>query len=147
MRIEVLWEQLIEKGLNHLVLDISDHIRADGLAVGTLQDRAYRIRYHIGCDAGWNVQHFSISNLLDHSEVSVTRHGNAWLDADGHAIETLDGCSDVDIMVTPFTNSLPIRRLRLAEGQSKELAVVYVKAPDWRLSRFEQRYTCISQKE
>ncbi len=147
MRIEVLWEQVIEKRLDHLVLVINDHITADGLAVGKLQDNAYRIRCHIVCDARWNVQQFSIRNLLDDSVASVTRHGNAWLDTGRHVIETLDACSDVDIMVTQFTNTLPIRRLGLAQGQAKELAVVYVKAPDWSLSRMEQRYTCISWNE
>ena len=42
-----------------------------------------------------------------------------------HRIE-LDGCYDVDLACTPFTNSLPIRRLPLHVGDSAELPVVTV---------------------
>ena len=38
----------------------------------------------------------------------------------------LDGCYDVDLPVTPFTNTLPIRRLPLHVGDTAELRVVYI---------------------
>jgi len=41
MRIEVLWEQLIDKGLEHLILQQGTQIEAEGLIVGMLQDVAY----------------------------------------------------------------------------------------------------------
>ena len=56
----------------------------------------------------------------------------------------LDGAIDVDIMATPFTNTLPIRRLDLAERQSADIQVAYVSVPDLTLSLARQRYTCLS---
>ena len=38
----------------------------------------------------------------------------------------LDGCYDIDLACTPFTNTLPIRRLPLHVGDSAELPVVTV---------------------
>ena len=48
-----------------------------------------------------------------------------WTGPDGRAILYLKGCEYVDISETPFTNSLPIRRLGLAPGGSAEITVAY----------------------
>ena len=145
MKIEVLWEQLIDKGLEHLILQQGAQIEAEGLIVGMLKDAAYRIQYRIVCDVKWNTQRVIAKDLLNNKEFTLTRSGDEWLDEQNHVIESLRGCSDVDIMVTPFTNTLPIKRLNLKQSDSKEIAVVYVSVPDLNLSRFEQRYTCLSK--
>ena len=55
----------------------------------------------------------------------------------------LDGCIDVDISATPFTNTLPIRRLGLEPGESEELAVTYVRVPELLVGAERQRYSCL----
>jgi hypothetical protein len=59
------------------------------------------------------------------------------------ALPSLDGCLDVDLSATPFTNTLPIRRLNWQPGQSVELRMVYVDVPSLHLSVYPQRYTCL----
>src|SRR6185295_5729773 len=145
MRIEVLWEQLIDKGLEHLILQHGAQIEAEGLIVGVLSGAAYRVQYRIVCDVKWNTQSLRVKDLLNHKEFTITRRADEWLDEQNRAIEPLRGCSDVDIQVTPFTNTLPIKRLSLKPGESKEIAVVYVSVPGLVLSKFEQRYTCLSK--
>jgi uncharacterized protein len=145
MKTEVLWEQLIDRGLEHLILDQGVQIVADGLVVGMLEDVAYRLQYQIVCDVKWNTQKVSVKDLLRSKEFVLIRSGNEWLDEQNQAIEVLRGCTDVDIRVTPFTNTLPIKRLSLKPGEAKEIAVVYINAPELGLSKFEQRYTCLSK--
>ena len=53
----------------------------------------------------------------------------------------LRDCIDVDITATPFTNTLPINRLRLAPGQSADISVVYVTTPGLDISVSAQRYS------
>jgi hypothetical protein len=142
---EVLWNQLIGGGSEHLILRPGSTIEADGLAVGRLNEDAYRIRYQIVCDANWNVQKVSVKNLLSGQTFALTKSRDGWLDEQGRPAESLRGCSDVDIMVTPFTNTLSIRRLNLAIGEVKEMAVVYVRVPELSLSRLKQRYTCLEK--
>ena len=147
MKTEVLWEQLIDKGLEHLILDQETQIRAEGLVLGMLEDVAYRVQYQIVCDAAWNTQRVIVKDLLNGKEFALTRNGDEWLDEQDDVIETLRGCTDVDIRVTPFTNTLPIKRLNLQPGESAEIAVVYVNVPGLSLSKFEQRYTCLSKEQ
>jgi hypothetical protein len=53
----------------------------------------------------------------------------------------LSGCLDVDISATPFTNTLPIRRLGERLQQRTGIAVVYIPVPSLELARADQAYT------
>ncbi len=148
MKLEVLWRQLAGIGAEHLVLNMDDGIRADSLSVGEIEGTAYRIHYVIECDDAWNVQRLQIEDLL-HGKVGILSRSadNLWTDGDGNALGFLGDCTEVDIMITPFTNTLPIRRLDLQPGWSKDISVAYIALPGLHLSRSEQRYTCVARDE
>ncbi len=148
MKLEVLWRQLAGIGAEHLVLSMDGGIRADSLSVGEIESTAYRIHYLIECDDAWNVQRMQIEDLL-HWKVGILSRSadDHWTDGNGNVLGLLDGCSEVDIMITPFTNTLPIRRLDLQPGWSKDISVAYIALPGLRLSRSEQRYSCLSRDE
>ena len=44
---------------------------------------------------------------------------------------------------TPFTNTLPIRRLALQPGSSATLNMLYIAIPQMHIEVAEQRYTCL----
>src|SRR3989442_7943903 len=44
---------------------------------------------------------------------------------------------------TPFTNTLPVRRLGLRPGETADLPVAWVIVPGLRVERARQRYTCL----
>lgn len=48
---------------------------------------------------------------------------------------------DVDLAISPSTNTLPIRRLHLVPGEEREIDVVYVEFPTLCVRRGRQRYT------
>jgi uncharacterized protein len=48
---------------------------------------------------------------------------------------------DVDLGFTPATNTLPIRRLALAIGQSTPARSAWLRFPELRLEPLEQTYT------
>jgi len=146
VKTEVIWQQLIEGGTEHLILRQGARIAAEGLAVGVLQGAVYRIQYQIVCNAAWHVARVKIRDLLNRKEIAFYPGPEGrWIHDPGPAFDALQRCTDVDIMVTPFTNTLAIRRLNLAPGESREIAVVYVRVPGLDLSSLEQRYTCLSQ--
>jgi hypothetical protein len=59
----------------------------------------------------------------------------------GEELPTLGQCSDIDLAVTPATNTLPIRRLNLEVGLSREVTAAWLKFPDLTLEILPQRYT------
>ncbi len=52
-----------------------------------------------------------------------------------------EGLADIDLGISPATNTLPLRRLSLAVGQKAELTALWVRFPDLSLARLNQRYT------
>jgi hypothetical protein len=73
----------------------------------------------------------------------LTDGGGSWTTESGRTIPSLKGCLDVDLSATPFTNTLPIRRLALQPGTSATLSVVYIAVPQMRVQATQQRYTCL----
>ncbi len=51
----------------------------------------------------------------------------------------------MDISTTPFTNTLPIRRLDLDPGESQEIRVAYVDVPGMAVRPERQRYACLER--
>ena len=148
MKLEVLWRQLIGIGAEHLILTEDDEIRADGMAVGEIRSTAYRIHYELVCDTKWNLRQLVMRDLIGGQAMRLLRlRDGRWLGESDHEIQALAGCTDVDIMITPFTNTLPIRRLSWELAQSRDIAVAYISVPELSVSRMDQRYTCLSQDE
>lgn len=149
MKLEVFWQQLVGTGSEHLILDTGGMIHADSIAIGELDGNSYRIRYEIDCDAGWSVQRLRIEDLQSEKVLVLRRESNEhWFDEAGHLLPELSGCTEVDIMVTPFTNTLPIKRLNLKPGETREILVAYVQViPELTLSSRGQRYTFVSLGE
>lgn len=70
--------------------------------------------------------------------------GRWWVD--GVHVPALDGFLDVDLGVTPATNTLPIRRLGLAVGGHANLTAAWVRFPELTVSPLAQRYTRLDHR-
>src|SRR5258708_13894080 len=133
-------------GLEHLHMSPSnDRIATDSIIIGIEDHIPYRSWYEMVCDTNWKVRELGLILLSSRSRsIKIRSDGEGhWTTISGEPVSSLDGCIDVDISVTPFTNTLPIRRLALSPGQSAELQVVYVTIPEMELKPARQRYTCL----
>lgn len=130
------------RGLEHLSLQIGDDvIVADGIVVGEDAARRFGCSYRICCDAHWQVRSVEV-HVAGGASIVLTSDGRGnWRDGDGLAQPRLAGCIDVDISATPFTNTLPIRRLGPGLAARTTIAVAYFLLPELELSRAEQAYT------
>jgi hypothetical protein len=145
MKRQVMWSRLDAPGMEHLALILRhDEVAADGMVLGVEDDAAFRLRYTVRCDSRWRVRRVEVSFVDGGRGLSLTADGEGrWFDESGAALPALDGCVDVDITATPLTNTLPIRRLALKQGESADIKVAYVTIPELRVTPDEQRYTCL----
>ena len=139
------WRPAEGGGLEHLVLaEGPDGVRAESVVIGTDDGGPFAIRYGLACDAGWRVRALEVVSIGDGRRIAVRADGAGyWTDEAGAALPALDGAIDVDIAATPFTNTLPIRRLGLAAGQAAEIVTAYVSVPALGVAPDPQRYTCL----
>jgi uncharacterized protein len=146
MERNIMWIPWSEPGLEHLrLLQQNGTILADSIILGVSKRMPFRLLYEITCDSHWNVRELSLTLWSGkRKSIKILADGQGhWSTHTGDPIPSLDGCVDVDISATPFTNTLPIRRLALRPGQSVELLVAYVLIPEMELMTDRQRYTCL----
>jgi uncharacterized protein len=136
------WTNSDGAGLEHLVLrGAGEEIVAESVVIGTADSRSFALRYRIDCDSSWRVRKVAL-HLLRGNEIALTSDGRGtWFDKSRREQRKLSGAIDVDISATPFTNTLPIRRLKLRDGESKEITAVYFLVPELKVSLDRQRYT------
>ena len=140
------WRDWSGEGLEHLVLrEGSDGIRAEAVVLGADDDgTTFALGYRVLCDADWRARRLEVSLVGSDGEIDLSGDGaGRWTDRSGAPLPHLDGAIDVDITATPFTNTLPIRRLGLRSGQAEVIEVVYVEVPALTVTRSRQRYTCL----
>jgi hypothetical protein len=145
---DVLWTPWDGVGLEHLRLTLrSDRVSVDSLVIAAHDGQLYRVNYEVRCDVRWRVRELHITARTADTITSLTLNGDGqghWHSPAGAPLAELDGCVDVDLAFSPFTNTLPIRRLALQPGDAVELAVVYVALPTLAPVRDGQRYTCLA---
>jgi uncharacterized protein len=148
MNRQVYWELREGIGLEHLHLIGAPHgYLADGAIIRHFENMPYRVTYKITMDTGWQVMEARIRSMGEDPRtihLKSDRAGN-WTDEEGVVLQDIYGCSEIDITFTPFTNTLPIRRLNLGEGQSQTIDVAYIDIQDMSVRPVKQRYTCLER--
>ena len=125
----------------------NETILVDSVVIGFEGRSPFRLHYHIRCDIHYQVQQVDL-DLAGHPPIMVSTDGAGhWFDTHHQPIPALDGCVDIDISATPFTNTLPIRRLDWQGGQSRSLDMVYIRIPELTIERATQQYTCLEKNE
>jgi uncharacterized protein len=144
MRRDLMWAQVDQPGLEHLqLIEDGDGSGVGSVVIGIIDNTPFHLRYQIYCDANWTVHEVALQSS-EGSGLNLQSDGKGrWTTGAGALLPALDGCIDVDIRATPFTNTLPIRRLALKPGQSAEILVAYIKVPDLEFMPKSQRYTCL----
>lgn len=144
---EVMWMPVNGPGLEHLWLaQRDDGASVNGMVIAMADGVPFRLRYTIICDSGWRVHDVRFAVWRQAAEgISVFQSDGEgrWMTENGDPLPQLDGCIDIDLSATPFTNTLPIRRLGLEPGQSAEIDAVYFRLPSAAPRPMHQRYTCL----
>ena len=152
---DVLWAAWDGRGFEHLALSTEPGgVRADSVIIAVDDDgRPYRARYVVECDMGWVLRRARIEVLEEPARVMPARvievqadGRGGWTDAVTGASLPLDGCVDVDVYPSPFTNTFPIRRLpEPAVGRPVVLEVAWVLLPELTVQVARQEYTLLAR--
>ena len=104
---------------------------------------AARLHYVIDCDAEWRTRSAVIDGQAGGVPVrfALGADGEGNWTRDGTPVPELAGGLDVDLGFTPATNTLPVRRLSLAVGESASVRSAWLRFPELRLEPLEQTYT------
>ena len=122
-------------------------VRDNGLSlVGTLIGAEgglpVRIEYRVLADRAGVTTAAHVRDLrgFDTRTVTIERDPKGGWTVDGVAARALKGCTDIDLGCSPSTNTLPIRRLRLAIGKSETIKAAWLRFPEMTLVKASQTY-------
>ena len=138
------WTAAEGTGLVHVDLaPTANGIVIDGVTIGDRRKTHYGAHFRIACDRNWTTRSLDLETT-EGQRINVMSDGaGRWSDGNGTPLPEFDGCIDVDLEGTPFTNTLPIRRLNLSpEMGAVELRMFYVPFDSFRSFVDEQRYRC-----
>lgn len=140
---DIVWEWLDRPGLEHLSLEIGPAaIEARGLVLVQLGPDLLRVAYEVELDGTWVFRRagLTVESHGTSKRLEIERPAGGPWTVDGESRPDLAPCIDIDIMVTPFTNSLPIRRLRLEPDQPVAIQAAYIRLPDLVVEPAAQEY-------
>lgn len=140
------WQDANGSGIEHCQLDRdANGLRLSGVVAG-IRDSGDGGFYIVTATPGSRTRDVLVW-LTSGTRMHLRSDGmGRWHDLrDGSALPALQGAIDVDLGMTPATNTLPILRLGLAVGQSAQIQAAYVPLPgefaQFQARRMAQRYT------
>jgi uncharacterized protein len=142
--VSAAWRHLGAREGFEVVFPMDEHgwMRFDGYSTAVEEEQAWSVRYSILVDGDWQTLRARVvsRSAMGTRELELARNGTeGWL-VNRAPAPHVEGCLDVDLEASAFTNAFPVRRLGLAPGESAEAPAVYVRAPELRVERLEQSY-------
>ena len=134
-------------GLEHLLL--TGNTADSSLLAFSEEGAAFRFAYRLTWDDAWRLHDADLFVATNGSTRSLdlrTDGEGHWWARNGSPIDELDGCIDIDIWPTPFTNTFPIRRNGMSIGERREFQMAWVFAPDLTVRPQRQAYTRLAER-
>jgi uncharacterized protein len=143
-----IWDKNREGiGLEHLLLREGS---ADSIVLAFDEHgRPFRLGYQLAWDERWRLRDAQLVVTTERAMRSLWLKADGegrWRDGEASALPELDGCIDIDIWPTPFTNTFPIRRQPMAVGERREFVMAWVSAPELTVRPVRQGYTRLADR-
>ena len=113
-----------------------------GTVVGAVGGVPLRVEYRVLAEAGGptTAAHVRQWHGFEQRTMTLARDPKGNWTLDGKGVRALRGCTDVDLGISPSTNTLPIRRLRLGVGGSGTIKAAWIKFPGLTVEKAAQAY-------
>ncbi len=144
----ILWRFIVFPGHEFCRISQQDaewYLR--GTAVFSHEQRPCLLSYHVTCAAAWHTLRADVDGWVGQTRINI----QLTTDKDRHwrlnevEVPEVTGCTDLDLNFSPSTNTLPIRRLGLAVGETAEVRAAWLRFPGFNLEPLEQRYTRLEE--
>jgi hypothetical protein len=144
-----LWRWLQGAGLERFEFQrTADEWIFRGTILALANNAAAEARYELACDNAFRTRraHVAVREAGGERTLHITAENGRWY-ANGRENQAVQGALDIDLGWSPSTNTLPIRRLNLAVGQSSGgFTAAWVRFPELTLEPLRQEYLRLSDR-
>ena len=143
MKRKIVWHGGDGNGAEYCVLGSQPGgYRLEGTMVGSMEGAPLLVTYAVKADINWVTRRVEIHVDGGGGKASLILladgYGSWWREK--RQLHHLEGCLDVDLGCSPSTNTLALRRLKLRQAQTAEIAAAWVKVPELLVERSRQSY-------
>ena len=121
-------------------------VNVSSVIIGVTDDKIFEVEYNLKINSHWETESVEIKSTIEGLVQSFSFQSNAkgsW-QRNGELLPQFNDCIDVDLPLTPFTNTLPINRLKLEHHQQQLIKVVYLDLLSYEMKPVTQKYTRLS---
>ncbi|MDW3208128.1 MAG: putative glycolipid-binding domain-containing protein [Alphaproteobacteria bacterium] len=120
----------------------------DGTANFVEESEVASLAYTIRCAPDWTSEQAQVTGWHGSRDVDIalSREGDGGWSLNGARLDGVAGARDVDLGFTPATNTLAIRRLRLAVGARAEVTALWLDTQDWQVKPLVQSYERLQER-
>lgn len=139
-----IWGRTDRLGLERMSLAAEGDRQVARGRIAVMQDQApLQVTYRITHGPGHRFQEAWIQaqSMGGTWELSLRRGTDGTWEVDGFPRPDLAGCEDVDLMLSPYTNTPPILAKALAPGEHRTLKAAWVRFPELEVRPVDQTYT------
>jgi len=138
---ELVWRGVEVDGLERARVAEGAEVRVESV----IDSARGRYSYELVCAADWTFRSLHLEALAGHRVLDLVRDAAGAWTLDGVERADLGEAVDLDLAISPLTNTLPIRRLDLGVDDEADLVAAYVSFPDLEITADPQRYTRLDE--
>ena len=149
MQKNILWKGKAYHSLeNCVVITTKDGTEVSSVIIGLYNNIIYKVEYFIKTNKNWETVLFKVKTNLN----GITQFFSSKITDSDEALEEgnlapFRTWKDIDISLTPFTNTLAINRLHLQQNEKRNIDVLYIDILNQQTLLATQSYTKLSKFE
>lgn len=146
MQTNITWKGLLYHSVENCILTETEQgNEIVSSIIGWQNNQPFKLDYHICTNQNWETQFVQIrSQLRDRVEWTTLERKNDQCLLNGAPYAAFGKLVHVDISLTPFTNTLPVKELLLDKDESAVIEVIYFNILEKEISSMKQVYTRLS---
>ena len=145
----IIWEAIAWKGRERCQIAYLDNryiVKSE--LNGRLEKTSFNLQYKLEINAGWNIESVHIDSMQNTKKlVNLGKDAKSrWINEQSEPLIEFSNCTDIDISLSPFTNTLPIRRLTFDRQSREAITVIYIDLPSGEIKPMKQWYTKLKNR-
>jgi hypothetical protein len=143
----IVWQALAWSGTVIHIHTVNEGIHGHGFAVGKTDNNIpFAMEYDMALTEDWDIKEISIKSFLDERTTRLVHDNDKWYNGNYQHLSEFDGIEFVDISISPFTNTLPIKRLQLEGEQAQKVDIIYFDENKFSLRKVQQIYSYVGER-
>lgn len=145
----ITWKGLLFPSLENSRLIFNEGLYLlEGSFTARFRETALSVVYQVRLDESFNLldANLEVVSPWNRNKLVLKITDGSWY-VNGQKRDDLEKCTDIDVELSPSTNTLPIRRCSLKVGDKVDITVAWIRIPNLQIVPVDQSYQKVSETQ